>query len=123
MPIDLRKFLEVLIFSVTKPKEFILRNVNLKFGMGVRSSHLIPLYRVSLYFLDFLEFVSYGQFSSMTVNASLISTAKIIIITKMMMLMMMIIMIMIIMIIVIIIIFQPSDFYAGSTTAIEPSAL
>ena len=43
--------------------------------MGVRSSLLISLYRVSLYFLDFTEFVSYGQVSSVAVNSSLISIA------------------------------------------------
>ena len=112
MPIDLRKFLEGLKFSVTKPKEVISSNINLKIDVGVWSSLLIPLYRVSLYFLDFTEFVSYGQFSSITVNSSLISAAKIIIII-------------IIMIMVIIInrLFQPGNFYAGSTTAIGPSAL
>ena len=60
MPIDLRKFLKGLILSVTKSKEFILtRNINLAFGVGLRSSLLISLYRVSLYFFDFTEFVSY----------------------------------------------------------------
>ena len=75
MTIDLRKFLKGLIFSVTKPKEVISRNINLNFDVGVRSSLLISLHRVSLCFLDFTEFVSYGQVSSITLSSSLISIA------------------------------------------------
>ena len=43
--------------------------------MGIRSSFFISLYRVSLYFLDFEEFVPYGQVSSIPVNSFLTSIA------------------------------------------------
>ena len=75
MFIDFRKFLNVFIFSVTKPREVTSRNINWKFDGGVRSSLLISLYLVSLYSRDFVVLVSQGQVNSITVNVSLVSMA------------------------------------------------
>ena len=75
MFIDFRKFLNVFIFFVTKPREVTSRNINLKFDGEVRSSLLISLYLVSLYSRDIVVLVSEGQVNSITVNVSLVSMA------------------------------------------------
>ena len=58
MFIDFKKFLNVFIFLVTKPKEVTFRNINWKFDGGERRSILISLYLVSLYSQDFVVLVS-----------------------------------------------------------------
>ena len=67
MFIDFRKFSNVFIFLVTKPREVTSRNINWKFDRAVRSSLLISLHLVSLYSRDFVN--------SITVNVSLVSMA------------------------------------------------
>ena len=69
--IDFKKFLNVFIFLVTKPREVTSRNINWKFDGGVRSS-LISLHLVSIYSCDF---VVLGQVYSITVDVSLILVA------------------------------------------------
>ena len=75
MFIDFRKFLNVYIFLVTKPREVTSRNINWKFDGGVRSWLLISLHLVSLYSRDFVVLVSQGQVNSITVSVSLVSMA------------------------------------------------
>ena len=75
MFIDFRKFLNIFIFLVTKPREVTSVNINWEFDGGVRSSLLIPLCLGSLYSRDFVLLVSMEQVNSITVNVSLVSMA------------------------------------------------
>ena len=75
MFIDFRKFLNIFIFLVTKPREVTSVNINWKFDGWVRSSLLISLCLGSLYSRDFVLLVSMEQVNSITVNVSLVSMA------------------------------------------------